>query len=379
MSIPSPKIGDVSLYFHIPFCTKKCPYCHFFVLPNETSYHIKLFEGLKLEWERKAHLLSQKKITSIYFGGGTPALFPPKYFATLLDWLAPPTDCEITIEANPESITEEALHAFKKLGINRLSIGAQSFDDDLLKHLGREHTSKKTIEIIDLSASLEFDNISIDLMYDLPHQNVDQWKKTIQQAVALPLTHLSIYNLTIEPETVFFKKQSQIKSKLPSQEDSLAMYEMLLEYVPNYNFLPYEISAFAKPGFYSKHNTGYWLARPFLGFGPSAYSYLDNIRFRNVCHLEKYLTALKNGEDSVDLKDILDFEDRKNELLAVEMRLRQGVNLKTFETRHGPLSKITLQTIEKLKENEWIIEENQVVALSREGVLFYDSVAEALI
>lgn len=369
----------ISFYFHIPFCTKKCDYCHFFVLPNRPSEHARFLNALKQEWAYRLPIWQGMSTASIYFGGGTPALLPPEMLAEILSWIPCAPGTEITLEANPENLTLDLLRAFRQAGINRLSIGAQAFDDELLKILGRTHSSKATIQAIEWSQTAGFDNLSIDLMYDLPYQSLEQWRTTLATAAELPITHLSLYNLTIEPETLFFKKQAKLKPHLPDPDQSLRMYESALEILTQAELVPYEISAFARNQRMSHHNLGYWTARPFLGFGPSAYSFWEGVRFRNVAHLNKYAHALESGQDPADLYDHLSIDDRRNEKLAVELRLRCGVHLPTFEQRHGILSPITIQAITKLQAKEWLTLSNSTLSLTAQGILFYDSVAEELI
>lgn len=377
--IPTPTSGEISLYFHIPFCSRKCDYCHFFVLPDNPTNHSRLITGLKGEWKWRLEKIKNQLISSIYFGGGTPSLLYPDELYEILSWIPYESTAEVTLEANPEHLTYEKLKVFRECGINRLSIGAQSFDDQLLTHLSRTHNSRQTIEALELSSKAGFENISIDLMYDLPNQTLSHWDKTLKTAMELPITHLSLYNLTIEPETVFFKKQAKLKPTLPDPEASLAMYRLARERLPLAGLEPYEISAFAKEGYYSRHNSGYWTARPFLGFGPSAYSFWDNVRFRNVAHLEKYLKAIQFGTDPADLYDTLPDEARLRELLAVELRLKQGVHIPTFVKRHGKVEAGLDTAVASLIKRGWLELKADTLALTEQGILFYDSVATELI
>jgi oxygen-independent coproporphyrinogen-3 oxidase len=370
---------EYSLYFHIPFCSKKCDYCHFFVLPNSQDNQKLLLKGLKLEWGKRSKQL-KGEVRSVYFGGGTPSLMSLEALSEILSFLPPfSPDVEVTLEANPENLTLDALRSFRALGINRLSIGAQVFDDALLHILGRTHSASTTIQALEWARMAGFENISIDLMYDLPHQTLASWEKTLACAASLPITHLSLYNLTIEPETLFFKNRRKIGPHLPHPDSSLAMYQMALEHLTLCGLTPYEISAFARKGCYSRHNTGYWTARPFLGLGPSAYSFWEMRRFRNIPHLKKYVALLEKGDDPVDLYDTLPIEQRRKELLAVELRLRCGVCLSIFEGKHGSLAKDTYATLEQLKQKGWLQEKEGVISLTSSGVLFYDSVAVELI
>ncbi|HSX11543.1 MAG TPA: radical SAM family heme chaperone HemW [Chlamydiales bacterium] len=357
-----------SLYFHIPFCTKKCPYCHFYVIPNRLPYHKILSESLALEWERQLPLLSGKTVTSIYFGGGTPTLFSG--IGPLLATIPRAPDCEITIEANPEEISLPLLSNLKSLGINRLSLGVQSLDDRSLQTLERIHTAEKARQAIFDAQKAGFDNVSIDLMYDLPDQTEESWRYTLDQLRDLPIHHLSLYNLTIEPHTAFHKRRVQT----PVGELSLRLLTTALEKLEAINLQRYEISAFAHPGHESRHNLGYWTARPFLGFGPSAFSYWEGERIRNIANLNRYARELQEGKSPVDFREKLPYPANVKELLAVRIRLREGVDLAQFA-----LPPETQVAIEKLKEQGLVDQEHNRLKLTERGMLFYDTVATEII
>ncbi len=370
---------EISLYFHIPFCTKKCPYCHFYVIPYKTSAQNQLLSALSKEWQFLQPKLANKKIVSIYLGGGTPTLLGAEAVATILSWIPIEHGCEISIEANPENVTFDLMRALKQAGINRVSIGVQSLNDHHLSVLGRAHNSQKAIQAVHDTHDAGITNISIDLMYELPGQTVESWQETVKKAVALPITHLSLYNLTIEPHTGFFKNKKQLTSLLPSQETSVEMLKHAVEHFEKDHLLRYEISAFAKAGMHSRHNVGYWTARPFLGLGPSAFSYWDKKRMRNFAHLQKYSDLVHAGKSAVDFEEKLSYPHDMHELLAVELRLLKGVDLKKFEERHWKLPEETYQTLFLLEKKGWIEMTHGTLRLTSEGLLFYDSVAEELI
>lgn len=369
-------ISSISLYFHIPFCTKKCPYCHFYVVPNRPDLQQVLLEGLRQEWIQRLPLIKGKQITSIYFGGGTPTLFPSG-IQEICSWFSEldlTSDCEITIEGNPEELDLLLLKMFHELGINRLSLGIQSLDDSSLQLLERVHSAKKGRQAIFDAARAGFENISIDLMYDLPSQTKTSWQRTLSSLSDLPLTHLSLYNLTIEPHTVFFKRKKSLQPTLPNQEESLELLEMALDTLKHLGFERYEISAFAKGGLYSRHNTGYWTGRPFLGFGPSAFSYWEGKRFRNIAHLQRYRRMLGEGSSPSDFEEELPYPANVNELLAVRLRLLEGVDLSL-----SSLPSETHAALSRLIENGLLEKQGARIALTPRGRLFYDTVAEEII
>lgn len=354
-------IGEFSLYFHVPFCKRKCDYCHFYVIPDQERFQSLYMDALKREWSLRSPLLPKdEKLVSIYFGGGTPSLLGSDKIDTILSWISPSDNVEITLEANPESIG-----VFK--GINRVSLGVQSFDDSLLTMLTRTHKASKAEDAVkELAHNIK--NISIDLMYDLPGQTLLTWEKTLDRALRLPIQHLSFYNLTIEPHTPFYKKRKILTPQLPDGETSLKMLEMGIEKLTSVGLKRYEISAFAKKGYQSQHNSGYWKARPFLGFGPSAFSYWEGIRWRNAPHLHRYAKALKEGRDPIDFSEKLPFLESLKEKLAIRLRLLEGV----------PKWPPELKDIQNFLKMEGFLD-SSCLKLSNKGLLFHDSVAEIII
>jgi oxygen-independent coproporphyrinogen III oxidase len=366
--------GNHSIYFHIPFCSKKCPYCHFYVVPDREDLKKLLLEGLQKEWSRQLPQLQNKTIRSIYFGGGTPFLFGAKAISTLLKNIAYDPSTEITLEVNPEHVTEEAIKAYADIGINRVSLGIQSLDDSSLNILGRRHSAAESLQAIQAIEKAGISNISLDLMYDLPHQTLSSWRATLQQIEDLPVTHISLYNLTFEPHTPFFKKQKVLSPHLPTPEESLKMIQEAVTTLECFGFKRYEISAFARPGSEAVHNSGYWTGQPFLGFGPSAFSYWEGKRFRNVANLHKYCDRLKEEMSPVDFEEELRYPANVHELLAIHLRLLEGVSLIKY-----PLPDATIHTLDQLKQRGFVSIEGSHVKLTEQGLLFYDSVAEELI
>jgi oxygen-independent coproporphyrinogen-3 oxidase len=374
---------EISLYFHIPFCSRKCDYCHFYVLPDKESLKIQLMQGLSLEWQYWLPHIKEKTIASIYFGGGTPSLLGAERINEILSWIKSSVKLvdhpEITLEANPEHISHSLMASYREAGINRVSIGIQTLDDQLLNVLTRQHDSKKAIEAVYATAGAGLSNISIDLMYDLPGQNLQQWVQTLKQASALPISHLSLYNLTIEPHTVFFKKKELLQKIIPDEEISLQMYESAVRELEEKGLKQYEISAFAKTGYQSKHNSGYWTGRPFLGLGPSAFSYWEERRFRNICHLNRYTEALSNYISPIDFTEELDPQSKMRELFVINLRLCSGVDLAYFQTIHQELYSVLKITLEKLQAQGLICLSSTHATLTKRGILLYDSIASELI
>ncbi len=383
MVIPLASPDELSLYFHIPFCKRKCDYCHFYVIPDKEEYKNLLMEALKKEWFFRLPHIRNRKLSTIYFGGGTPALFGPERIAELLslvDNSFPLNEkIEITIEANPEDVTEELMTGYRKAGINRVSIGVQSFDDSELSVLTRRHDANKALSAVHHTYAAGIVNISIDLMYDLPNQSLALWEKTLTKVEGLPISHLSLYNLTIEEHTVFYKNRDKLSKSMPNEETGLEMYTKAGTMLESIGLKQYEISAFAKDGFYSKHNTGYWLGRPFLGFGPSSYSYWEGQRFQNIPHLNKYVEKLNTNESPALASDGLSHEERRRELFVVAMRLTTGVDLNEFTLHHGRLDENTYSMLSRLLEDGLLSKEQDRYRLTERGKNLYNYVASELI
>jgi oxygen-independent coproporphyrinogen III oxidase len=359
----------ISLYIHVPFCTKKCPYCHFFVVPSAIESHELYLKSLRKEWELIQPLIQGENIVSVYFGGGTPSLLGPVKIAEILSWIT--CDGEVTLEVNPDDVTFEKMQAFKAAGINRVSLGLQSLDNPLLKTLGRLHTAQKATEAVRLTSEAGIKNITVDLMYEIPGQTLKTWQQTLDELQDLPITHLSLYNLTFEPGAVFYKKQKELSPLLPSPEDSLAMLSAACTTLQNMGLGRYEISAFAKPGYQSIHNTGYWTGRPFLGLGPSAFSFWEGARFRNVCHLKKWHDLLSQNTLPRDFDEKLTPLASLHERLAIRLRMFDGAPRSEYP---APPS-----LLQKLEAKGWITLSPTTICLTDQGRLFYDSVAEEII
>jgi oxygen-independent coproporphyrinogen-3 oxidase len=283
------------------------------------------------------------------------------------------------LEANPEDITRSLIESYAALGINRVSIGVQSLDDQLLQAISRQHTAEKAREAVLATRNGGISNISIDLMYDLPGQTPTTWERTFQSILDLPITHLSLYNLEIEPHTVFYKNRAVLQRLLPDSDTSLLLHEMALEILRNDGWNQYEISAFQKKGCHSTHNIGYWTARPFLGFGPSAFSYWGGKRFSAAANLSRYTKALQQGNSPVDFEEELPQTAKRKELLAINLRLLDGVNIIEFERTHGSLDLQTKNTIGRLIAQGLLYQSNGCLALSKRGLFFYDTIAAEII
>lgn len=344
---------ELSIYIHWPFCLSKCPYCDFnSYVANQFDYMLWLDSYIK-EIDYFASFIKNKKINSIFFGGGTPSLMSPHLVSGLINKISSLAsfsgNIEITIEANPTSFETGKFRDFKSAGVNRLSLGIQSLNDNDLKNLGREHSANEAINALKEGSKI-FSNFSFDLIYAREKQKFEEWQKELKQAMNFASNHISLYQLTIEPETLFFKLFNQGKLTLPTQENAAIMYEWTEDFLANYGYNLYEISNFAKKNFESIHNLCYWRYKSYIGFGPGAHSRLhfsskekEDIRFfqeRNhnnfnqeyniaamnmVKNPKNWLAAIKNNDYAIDDFKILSKEDICEELLLMSLRLKEGV------------------------------------------------------
>lgn len=371
-------VENLSIYIHIPFCKHKCPYCHFYVISDKEHFKEQLAVGLEREWELLAPKIQEKNLVSVYFGGGTPTLFGPKrverVLKNILKHFQYDSSLEVTIETNPE---EKAPYAsYRDIGINRVSMGVQSLNEDELALLHRKANPQESIEAVYACHDAGIKNITIDLMYDLPSQSLTSWQKTLSCIKGLPITHLSLYNLTIEPDAAFFRREKELRALMPNDETSGEMYRLAQEYLQDAGFTQYEISAFCKDDMYSRHNVGYWTGRHFYGLGPSAFSFDGVKRYRNVANLARYSTLLEAGELPIDfVEEPMDAAARKKELLALNLRLLKGVDLQ----KYAPLDSETEKALEYLVEVGLLSQSGSHAALTPKGILFYDTVASELI
>lgn len=366
----------ISLYFHVPFCKKKCPYCHFYSIYHKDDLEKAYLDAIKRHVSIYESFIKKNDIISLYFGGGTPSLLSIKSLNEILTLFDLKKETEITLEVNPEDISTEKIKAYKALNINRASIGVQSFDDTLLKVLERRHSSNRSKEVINTFYDTGIENISIDLMYDIMNQKLPSWKETIKELKNLPITHVSLYNLTFEENTPFFKNKEKLIKLLPNENESLTLLEYGVTELERLNFKRYEISAFAKMGYNSIHNSGYWTGREFLGFGPSAFSYLGGKRFQNICSLKEYVSSLINNSSPISFEEELKYPQNINELIAINLRLIEGFDINEFENK---FDKIPLQTLEILKKSQFVKFEKNRFILNKKGLLFYDRLASAII
>lgn len=373
---------EYSLYIHIPFCQRKCPYCHFFVLENDQNLHANFVSAIIKEWHHYQPAFLGLKLRSIYFGGGTPSLLPAELIGHLIQVFtakASLSEIEITLEANPESISENSLLQYHKVGVNRISLGIQSLVDKELLALGRGHRSPKALEAAKCISKGSFKSYSFDLMMETPHQTLSSWQYTLDNLQKAPPPHLSLYNLVIEPHTPFAKAQKRLKKLILDPQSAVQMLHYTCDLLPKIGLERYEISAFAKKGHHSIHNTGYWRGRTFIGLGPSAFSYYKGERFQNVCSWQLWLDAVNQGKAPIGFREKLSEVARQAELLAIHLRLCCGVDLAAFQDRWGKLASSIMHSLDLLQAQGLIENTRSQTTLSAKGQLYYERVASEIV
>ena len=328
------------LYIHVPFCVDKCHYCAF-VSKKAEENDLAEYPELLLR-ELQLCVSEVAPVASIYFGGGTPSLLQPDHLAQLLEGISIKTgiskDAEITLEANPGTVDIDSLKAFRRTGINRLSLGIQTFDESFLKCLGRIHSAGQSRQAFREAREAGFDNISIDLIHSLPGQNIDQWRAELLQAVKLSPEHISIYGLTVEEGTPFADIYPADSPELTDEDISADMFELADELLTSHGFEHYEIANYCRPGYRSQHNSGYWKRDGYLGLGVGAHSFLregHGIRFSNPDSLEAYRQGVRSGHLERVGEFRLSPEEAMSEYMYLGLRLSDGVSMPGFEREFG--------------------------------------------
>jgi oxygen-independent coproporphyrinogen III oxidase len=331
------------LYIHFPFCVRKCLYCDFNSLAGSSVAPKGYVAALVREQElRAATVDGPVTAPTLYFGGGTPSLMAPELVKLVIDGarrlygLSP--DAEVTMEANPGTVDCEKLAGYRSAGVNRLSLGVQSFDDAMLARLGRVHSARQAVEAVTAAREAGFANIGIDLIHGLPGQSVAMWRDDLQRAVELAPEHVSAYGLAVEEGTPFHELAGAGRLDLPDEEDALKMLEMTAEVLGEAGYEQYEISNFARPGCRSRHNQVYWRRGAYLGFGAGAHSFLRDgwgRRWHNPDHPAAYLQAMKHGLLQVEEPITLSRRDAMAEFMFLGLRLLEGVELTAFQREFG--------------------------------------------
>jgi oxygen-independent coproporphyrinogen III oxidase len=360
------------IYLHIPFCSQKCTYCDFYsiVAPSKMSEFI---NALVKEIDSRVTYLNGEQVKTVYFGGGTPSLLREQdwtiVFDSILKNFTLTENAEITLEANPDDLNTEYLSLLKHQGFNRLSIGIQSFDNGHLKKVNRRHTGEQAIQAVRDAQKVGFENISIDLIYGLPNQDFENWKRQLDTAFTLGVQHMSIYGLTFEEKTALWK-QKEKGIVIPQPDETMnEMYLYTRQLMQKNGFEPYEISNFAQNGYRSKHNSSYWNNESYLGLGPSAHSFDGDSRQWNISSLKFYCDSLINNTQYFE-KEELSNNEKLNDYVMVRLRTAEGIDLNFVENEFGLSYKNDLEKyiIPYISSGNAVKEEN-FIKLTENGIL----------
>jgi oxygen-independent coproporphyrinogen-3 oxidase len=368
------------VYIHIPFCKKACNYCNFH-FSTSTSLQHDFVNALITEIELQKDYFSEP-VSTIYFGGGTPSILPAKNIEKILAQLGKSFSIEkfpeITLEANPDDITAEKLLIWKSYGINRLSIGVQSFFEEDLLWMNRAHSANEAVNCIKLAHASGFDNLTIDLIYGTPTLTDDNWKRNVEKAIALQIPHLSCYSLTVEPKTALEKLIRQKKLAGVDPEKQARHFELLMLWMKDAGYEHYEISNFAKPGFRSKHNSSYWQGTSYLGLGPSAHSFNGLSRQWNVANNSLYIQSLLKSEVPFELETLTN-KQQLNEYIMTSLRTMEGLSLRKVEYDFGKeMFNYIIKTAQPYIIEKHLEIDNEFLKTTQGGKLLADGIASDL-
>ena len=363
------------IYVHIPFCKSKCAYCNFFSVVSEKQ-RIDFLEALKREAVMRNDYLGGEEVRTIYFGGGTPSILRASEISEILDCLKMNykiAASEITLEANPDTVSKESLCEYKSIGINRLSIGIQSFFDDDLQYLSRKHDSKHALQVLDWAKEVGFQEVTLDLIYGIPTLTDEKWRKNLEIFFSTGFNHLSAYALTVEEKTALGQRINKGVAAPVNEDATIRQYEILCDMTENQGFEHYEISNFARPGHYSKHNTIYWKGEKYLGLGPSAHSFDGVSRQWNVASVKDYCDNYSFEREELTI------DDRYNEYVMTSLRTSWGCDVDYIRQNFGE------KYAEKFKNGvkthiltEKMLQKDQNFILNDNGMLFADGIAVEL-
>ena len=374
------KSNSAGIYLHIPFCKTRCTYCDFYTLTDESQIE-KFVEAICIESALRKDEV-QEEIKTIYFGGGTPSRLSinqlERIFEVLYKNFKIDSDAEITVEANPDDLSDYYIKTLSKLPVNRLSIGIQSFNNKELEFLSRRHSSQQAIDSVKIAQAHGFNNISIDLMYGLPDQTEEIWRDNLKHVTDLGVQHLSAYHLIYEEKTRMYSMLKAGKIKPVDEDLSTTMFSMLIDWMTSHNFIQYEISAFGKEGHFSQHNTSYWKNRKYLGLGPAAHSYNGYERSWNISSLSRYMKGVESGNLERETEH-LNLKQKYNEFILTGLRTMWGIDLSDMNKMFGEeLYNYCLENAQQyINANKLIIHENTLM-LTRNGIFISDGIMSDL-
>lgn len=368
------------IYIHIPFCKKKCTYCDFHFSTTFSSYRSRMIDSIVKEIRMKRDYLENSSVETIYFGGGTPSLLDADELNAILHEIRNNFNCstvsEITLEANPDDITESKLADWKNAGINRLSIGIQSLKQKDLDWMNRAHSAEEALKCISLAKKFGFDNLTCDLIYGLPELTMDEWKSHIRFLIEQDVPHISAYCLTVEKNTAL-RAKVKTGELVPSDEDEQSdQFMELIRMLEDSGYEQYEVSNFCKQGYESVHNSSYWKGNWYLGIGPSAHSFNGVSRSWNIANNQGYMRKLDNDEVCWEI-EVLSGNDRFNEMILTGLRTKYGVDLNELE-KIMVLNSVTKYKLDEFMSKNWMKREGEIIKLTKNGKLMADYIASEL-
>lgn len=365
------KNNEIGVYVHIPFCKKKCDYCDFISYCNKDNLIEDYVQAVKAEIQTQN---IKPEITTIYIGGGTPSYIDSKYIIEILEKIKEKnvsSNAEITIEVNPGTVTKEKLEDYIKTGINRISIGLQTTNDELLKQIGRIHNFTQFLETYKLAKKVGFKNINVDLMLGLPNQRIKDLKESLEQIIKLKPKHISVYSLIVEDGTPIANKIEKGEMQLPDEELERNMYWFVKNTLELNGFIHYEISNFAKKGYESKHNLNCWNQKEYIGIGASAHSYRDITRYSNTENIEEYIENVNNGNFNRNkiIHEVQKEDDAKKEFMLLGLRKIKGVDINQFKNKFGdnPIY-LFRNELKKLTDERLLIIDDNNIRLTNKGL-----------
>ncbi|WP_299088075.1 radical SAM family heme chaperone HemW [uncultured Metabacillus sp.] len=373
-----------SAYIHIPFCHHICHYCDF----NKVFFKQQPVDEYIEMLIKEIHHAAQKnehQLKTIFIGGGTPTALSTSQLNRLMEGIrfnliSVNEPVEFAVEANPGELTSEKLKVLKNAGVNRLSIGVQSFNDKLLHRIGRVHRKEDVFRTIELAEQIGFDNMSIDLMYGLPGQTIDDFKESLETAFSLNVKHFSAYSLIVEPKTVFYNLMQKGKLTLPQQDEEAQMYELAMEQMEKHGFNQYEISNYAKAGYESQHNLTYWNNDYYFGFGAGAHGYMNGVRTSNIGPIKKYIERIKQKGEAFHIQITISKEEAMEEEMFLGLRKTTGISKEKFYKKFGvQVDHIFSSPIDKLVDLDLIINDENGIRLTHKGKLLGNEVFQEFI
>jgi oxygen-independent coproporphyrinogen-3 oxidase len=372
-----------ALYLHVPFCLAKCFYCDFYSVVRAPESVSRYLDALGTELRLARHE-RREPLRTVYVGGGTPTVLAATELERLLSMLSRELrlsdGAEFTVETNPGTGSAEKLHTLRKHGVNRLSIGVQSFNDRLLALLGRRHKAQDALEALSQAKAAGFSNVSLDLMFGVPTQTAEDWSSDLEAALGCDVAHLSTYSLTYEENTPLARAVATGRMDAPGEEEELRMYETAIDTLTAQGYEHYEVSNFCRPGFRCRHNEVYWANEPYQGLGPSAVSCVGGERRRNVASLDDYLRMLESGRPAVDFRERLDREKRARETAMLNLRRTRGIIFDEFLASTGfDARTLFSREIREFSSSGLIESDKRGMRLTRRGLMVADTVLSELV